>query len=340
MGGVVGNIVGGIGGLLSGSSASGAAEAQAAAQREAALRSSQMTQFSPVGITTGFGSSNFTLDDLGRVTQAGYQLTPELQALRNQLIGGATSYSPEQLQQLINPMYGGVSSLFNLGQSYLGENRGDIAQRYIQQQQALLEPSRAAQLSGVRSRLFGTGRGGLGVQTGTGSAPASPEMQAYYNALAQQDLQLSANADRAAMEQARFGTGLLTGASELAGQIPRLYSSSFGPIQSQLGLASTVEGMGQQPFLMSQELARLQSGSNAPAANMYQTGMTNAAASQYAADSYSPLGSFLSGAGSLLGGGFGSLFSNPNQYGGLFGGGQVPTSSSGFESWNSPYIGR
>jgi hypothetical protein len=63
--------------------------------------------------------------------------------------------------------------------------------------------------------------------------------------------------------------------------------------------------------MLSQELARLQSGANSPAAQMYQTGMNQAAASQYKANSYSPFGSFLSGAG---GGSLGSLA-------GLFGGG-------------------
>lgn len=322
MGGVVSGIVGGIGGLISGRQASSAASAAAQAQREAAQRASQMAQFRPVGITTGFGSSRFTVNDLGQVTEAGYELSPELRDLRGRLLGGAVQYDPTQVQQLLAPLPTGVSSLFNLGQGYLAESPQEAAQRFVQQQQALLAPSREAQLSNVRSRLFARGRGGLGVQTGTGSAPTSPELQAYYNALAQQDLELAARGQQAGMEQARFGTGLLTSATELGRQIPAIQSQAFLPLETQLGLARSVESMGQQPFLLSQELAAAQSGAGARAGGIYQTGMQSAIANQQRADAYSPLGSFLSGAGGGLGGmfsgGFGGLFSRGG--GGGFGG--------------------
>jgi hypothetical protein len=317
MGGVVSGIVGGVGGLISGGKASGAASAAAQAQREAAQRSSQMAQFRPVGLTTGFGSSRFNVNDLGQVTEAGYTLTPELQAIRDRLLTGAGQYDPTQVQNLLVPQLStGVSSLFNLGQGYLAENPQEAAQRFVQQQQALLAPSREAQLSDVRSRLFARGRGGLGVQTGTGGAPTSPELQAYFNALAQQDLELAARGQQAGMEQARFGAGLLTGATELGRQIPAIQSQSFLPLETQLGLARTVESMGQQPFLLSQDLASAQAGAGARAGGIYQTGMQSAIANQQRADAYSPLGSFLSGAG---GGGLSSLFSGG--FGGLFGGG-------------------
>ena len=342
MGGVVSGIVGGIGGIISGNQASSAASAAAQAQREAAQRASQMAQFRPVGITTGFGSSRFNVNDLGQVTEAGYELTPELQAIRNRLLTGAGQYDPTLIQQQLIPQLStGVSSLFNLGQGYLAESPEAAAQRFVSQQQALLAPGREEQLSNVRSRLFARGRGGLGVQTGTGSAPTSPELQAYYNALAQQDLELAARGQQAGMEQARFGTGLLTSATELGRQIPAIQSSAFLPIETQLGLARTIESMGQQPFLLSQDLASAQAGAGARAGGIYQTGMQSAIANQQRADSYSPLGSFLSGAGSGFGGlfsgsslgGIGGIFSNPNQYGGFFGGGTVPTSVT--RSWDS-----
>lgn len=324
MGGVVSGIVGGIGGLISGGQASSAASAAAQAQREAAQRASQMAQFRPVGITTGFGSSRFNVNDLGQVTEAGYSLTPELQAIRNRLLTGAGQYDPTQIQQQLIPQLStGVSSLFNLGQGYLAESPQEAAQRFVSQQQALLAPSREAQLSNVRGRLFARGRGGLGVQTGTGGAPTSPELQAYFNALAQQDLELAARGQQAGMEQARFGAGLLTGATELGRQIPAIQSQSFLPLETQLGLARTVESLGQQPFLLSQDLARAQAGAGAQAGQIYGTGMQSAIANQQRADAYSPLGSFLSGAG---GGSLSSLFSGG--FGGMFGGSPVPGSQA------------
>ena len=440
MGGVVSGIVGGIGGIISGGAASRAAESAAAAQRDAANRASQMAQFRPVGITTGFGSSRFTVNDLGQVTEAGYELTPELQAIRNRLLSGAGAYNFDIGGQLA-PLTSAAQGLFGLGGQLLPANitraaspealalqqryqqaaaglaptdfsmaaspeamalsqqlRGlsqqvtptsydptAAAQQYFEQQRALLEPSRQAQLSQTRSRLFGSGRGGLGVTTATGGAPTSPELQAYYNAIAQQDAALAAQstdvarqrlaqdialgtqlggsalatqqqAEEIARQRAlgnlqaslgygtqaiatglagedvarqRFaqdlalGTGLFGTAGQFLGQVPQLQTAYFAPLQTQLGLAGSVESLGQQPFLLSQDLAAAQSGAGARAGGIYQTGMQSAIANQQRADSYSPLGSFLSGGGS---GALGSLA-------GLFGGaGPMPVSSTGYST--------
>jgi hypothetical protein len=462
LGGLIGGIVGGVGGLISGGAASRASESAAAAQRDAADRASRMAQFRPVGITTGFGTSRFNVNDLGQVTEAGYELTPELQAIRNRLLGGAGAYNFDIGREL-TPFTSTAQGLFRLGgellptdisrtaspealalqqryeQAAAGLAPTDLsmaaspeamalsqqlrglsqqvtptsydptaaAQQYFEQQRALLEPSRQAQLAQTRGRLFGTGRGGLGVTTATGGAPTSPELQAYYNAIAQQDAQLAARSTDVARQRLaeditlgtqlggtalttqqraediarqrtlgnlqaslgyggqaistglagedvarqRFaqdlalGTGLFDTAGQLFGRVPALQTAYLDPLRAQLGLASSVESMGMQPFQLSQELAAAQAGAGRGAGSAYLTGMAPAIAYQQRADAYSPLGSFLSGGGAgALGGVFGgggglsSFFSNPNQYGGLFGGGRVPTSSSGFESWESPYI--
>jgi hypothetical protein len=324
MGGVVSGIVGGIGGLISGNQASNAASQAAAAQAAAAQQAAQMAQFTPVGITTNFGQSNFQVSPSGQVTSAGYTLSPQLQAIQNSLIQAAGQFSPEQINQLIQPIATGASSLFNLGQGYVAQNPQEAAQQYVQQQQALLASSRENQLSNVRNRLFARGRGGLGVQTGTGGAPTSPELQAYYNSLAQQDLALAAQGQQAGMQQAQFGAGLLSGGAALAGQLPALQSAAYAPLQTQLQLAGLTEQMGQQPFLLSQNLAAAQAGAGANAGQLYLGGMGPSIASQYAANSYSPLGSFLSGAGGGLGGLFGGGSSGGGLFGslgGLFGGG-------------------
>ncbi len=322
LGSVVGGLIGGIGGLISGGKAADAAAAQAQANREAANTARQMAQFRPIGLRTGFGSSNFTVDDLGRVTEAGYTLNPQLQAIRDRLLTGASQYDPTQIQNLLIPSLStGVSSLFNLGQGYLAESPQEAAQRFVNQQTALLAPSRAEEFGRINARNFATGRGGLGVNTGVGGAPSNPALQAYYNAIARQDLELAARGQQAGMEQTRFGTGLLTSATELGRQIPSIQSGSFLPLSTQLELARSTESLGQTPFNLSLELARLQSGANQPAAQMYQGGMNTAAANQFRADSYSPLGSFLSGAG---GGAITGLFSG---FGGG-GGGIVPGSAA------------
>ena len=313
MGGVVSGVLGTVGGLISGGKAADAAKGQAEALRAAGQRSSEMAMFRPVGITTGFGSSRFNVNDLGQVTEAGYTLNPQLQAIRNRLLTGAEQYDPTQVQQLLSPITTGVSSLFNLGQGYLAESPQEAAQRFVSQQQGLLAPSRAAEFGRINARNFATGRGGLGVQTGTGGAPSNPALQAYYNSIARQDLELAARGEQAGMERARFGAGLLTGATELGRQIPAIQSQSFLPIQTQLDLARAAESLGQQPYQLSLDLANAQSGAGSRAGQLYMQPQAAAAQAYSQYQGYNPLGSFLSGAGSTLGG-FGSL----GNFGGLF----------------------
>lgn len=335
MGSVVSGIVGTVGGLISGGKAADAAKGQAEALRAAGERASQMARFNPIGIRTGFGQSQFQVGPDGRLTSAGYTLDPRLQAIQDRLLGGAVSYDPTRLQQTTEPLYGGVSSLFNLGGSYLGQTPQDVASRFMSQRQALLAPSREAQFAGLQARNFARGTGGLGVQTGTGTAPANPALQAYFNAIAKQDQEIAAAAEQEARQQIQFGGELYGAGSRLASTIPSLFSTSFLPLETQLALAGTTEKMGQQPFLLSQQLAESESGAGARAGQLYMQPQAAAAQAYSQYQGYSPLGSFLSGAGSTLGGMNlgGSLFSNPNQYGGLFGGGRVPTSVT--RDWGS-----
>lgn len=313
MGGIVKAIAGPVfqtvGGLISGSKAAQAANQQATAFRNAATYAREQAAFQPFGITTGFGSSQFTTDPTtGRVTSAGYTLDPRLAGLQSSLFGQAGAYDPTQVAQAAQPLYGGASQLFNLGQQYIAESPQAAAQRYVQQQQELLAPSRATQLAGVRNRLFQTGRGGLGVQTGTGGAPASPELQAYYNALGQQDLQLAAQGQQAGMEQARFGAGLFGTGANLLSQVPSLTAAGYSPLRSQLGLISDIERLGMTPYEMSLSLGRTISDTGARQGEFMLAGERAAAPASMAYSSYSPFGTALSSFGSnLSGGGFDQL---------------------------------
>lgn len=320
MGSVVGNIVGTVGGLISGGKAADAAKGQAEALRAAADRASAMARFNPIGIRTGFGQSQFQMGPEGRLTSAGYTLDPRLQSIQDRLLGGAVSYDPTRLQQTTEPLYGGVSSLFNLGQSYLGQTPQDVASRFMTQRQALLAPSREAQFAGLQARNFARGTGGLGVQTGTGTAPANPALQAYFNAIAKQDQEIAAQAEQEARQQIQFGGELYGAGSRLAANIPSLFSTSFLPLETQLALAGTTERMGQQPFQLSQDLAKLESGIGAQAGQLYLQPQEAAAQAYSRYQSYSPMGSFLSNLGPQISGG--SLFGGGGGGGGLFSGSQ------------------
>jgi hypothetical protein len=385
MGSVVSAIAGPVlsigGGLISGSKGAAAAKGQAEALRAAGQRSSEMAQFRPIGLRTGFGSSRFNVNDLGQVTEAGYTLDPQLEALRNRFISGATGapraittqvpqvpegysltdpnpmaarlavqpkegftyayspsgerievpltaqttyeptqgYDPTRLQQLTEPIYGGAASLFNLGGSYLGATPQDVAAKYISDRQGLLQPSRAAEFGRIQARNFATGRGGLGVQTGTGGAPSNPALQAYYNSIFQQDKALAAEAETEAMNRIRFGGELYGAGGKLAAGIPSLFSGSFLPIETQLNLAKSIESLGQNPYQMSIDLANAQAGAGARAGQLYLQPQEAAARAYSQYQGYSPLGTAMSGFGSSIsGGGFGGF---SNLFGGRGGGG-------------------
>jgi hypothetical protein len=118
----------------------------------------------------------------------------------------------------------GAQALTSLGQQYVAQSPQEAAQQYMSQQQNLLAPSRERQFAQLQNQLFNTGRGGLAVGAtgqrpggGAGLGAANPEMEAYYNALAQQDAGLAAQAQQAGQQQTAFGAGLL-GQGQALGQ--------------------------------------------------------------------------------------------------------------------------
>jgi hypothetical protein len=180
-------LLGTIGGIIGGNKAAKAAAAQAAELRAAGNTAFESSRFRPVGVTTAFGTSNFTVDPTtGALTDANYQLNPQLlgmqQGLLSQAGGMGMDFTGQGLQ--------GAQSLFNLGQQYLAESPQQAAQNYMAQQQALLQPSRDQAQAGLTQNLFNTGRGGVAVAQGGGMGAANPEQQALLNAQAMQDLQL------------------------------------------------------------------------------------------------------------------------------------------------------
>jgi hypothetical protein len=298
------------GGLISGGKAASAAKGQAEALRAAAERASAMAQFRPMGMTTAFGTSQFTPEG-----QGSYQLSPELKAIQDRLFGAAGGYDPTQIGAMAQPLTGGAQSLFNLGQQYLATSPEAAAQQYMAQQQGLLAPGRAAEEARLATANFGRGTGGLGVQTGTGTAPSNPLAQALFNARAQEDARLAAEADVFGQKRAVFGAGLFGTGGELLGQVPALTSAGYNPLQTQLNILGGVEQMGQQPFMLSQNLANQYAQAGARAGQLYLEPQAAAAQAYGKYQGYSPMGSALSGIGGGIspGGSAGSWFS------GLFG---------------------
>jgi hypothetical protein len=272
--------------LLGFGPASKAADAQYASaqmgamgQLEAARIAADAARFRPVGVTTGFGSSTFGTDAQGNVTSAEYTLTPELQALRGRLLSQAGAYDPMQIAQQAGALGTGAQSLFQAGQGYLSASPEAARQRYISQQQALLAPQQEQALSGIRNRLFQTGRTGLatgGTMAG-GMQATNPEMAAYYNALAQQQNQLAAGAEAAAQQQQTFGAGMLGAGAGLLGQQAGVISGAYAPLSTQLGLAGSVEALGQQALGLGSEIGGRSSSAGAQAGRYLLAGGLGAA---------------------------------------------------------------
>jgi hypothetical protein len=321
-----GGLVGTIGGVIGGSKAADASKGQAEALRAAADRASAMAQFNPYGMTTAFGTSAFD------GAKGSYTLSPELKAIQDRLFGAAGAYDPNTISQAAQPLMGGASSLFQRGAEYLGQSPEQVSAKYIADQQALLASGRNAAQARLGTTNFARGTGGLAVNTGTGNAPANPAAQALYNAQAQQDLQLAAQADQAAMDRAKFGAGLFGTGGTLLGQVPALTTAGYAPLETQLGLLRTTESMGQDPFRLSTSLADQFAQAGARAGQLYLQPQAAAANAYSQYQGYSPMATALQGIGSSiqsLGNGF--MAGSPNQATGTYAGrGISGTDSTGY----------
>jgi hypothetical protein len=221
--------------------------------REAARVAAEAQKFKPVGVTTRFGTTDYTYDAEGNLKTAGYTLTPELKAIQDKLMAGATLSLDEakKVADLYDPLKKASASLFDLGTSYLAKTPEQVAADYMAKQQDLLAPSRERQMSQLQNTLFQQGRGGLSVGATSarpsgarGLGATTPEMEAYYNALAQQDAALAAGAQQAGQQSVLFGKGLLGAGGEFLGKYTAGQTGAYDPFKTLLGTAGTVESMG------------------------------------------------------------------------------------------------
>lgn len=293
-----------VGGLLGGRSARRAAQTQADAQIKAAQIAADEARFRPVGVTTRFGSSNFQTDPTtGRLTGAGYTLDPQLRAMQDRFLGMAQTglTQAEEGQQQFAPLQGAAGGLFNLAQQYIAQSPQEAAQQFMAKQQELLAPSRERQYGQLQNNLFQTGRGGLSVGA-TGARPSgaagfggsNPETEAYYNAIAQQDANLAAQAMQAGQAQTAFGAGLFGTGGNLLTQGYQGQAAALTPYQAYLQGATGLESLGQQPFEMGSALGGRNA--NTAGANALFQGGSNAANSMFGANAYNPFATALIGA--------------------------------------------
>ena len=331
LGSLLGGLVQTTGGTLQSQKSAAASEEQARMISGATGQAVGGAQFRPIGTTTRFGTSQFQVDPTtGQLTSAGYQLTPELKAMQDRVMAltGQGLTEAEQAAGRYAPLTAGAQGLFGLGQQYLAQSPEQVAADYMARQQNLLAPSRERQLAQLQTQLFNTGRGGLSVG-GTGMRPgggqglraASPEMEAYYNALAQQDAQLAAGAQQAGQQQVQFGAGLMGTGANLLGAYGQGLTGAYAPFSTGIGVGSSLEQLGQQPLSLSQQLAQLSSTAGARAGELGVRGTAAASVARLPSMQFNPLADVLSSAGKNTQ--FGNLlgeFTN-RAFPGLFGAG-------------------
>jgi hypothetical protein len=284
--------------------------------------------FKPVGMTTRFGTSEFKTDPVtGQITSAGYTLSPEAKYAQDffrtqanlglqQVELAPAVYAPLKTganmmfdlgQQALNQptdarlgqiatdyltQSAGSRALQTLGEKYIAQSPEEVAQNYLNQQMALLQPGRELELANLQNKLQQQGRGGLSVAQGGALGATTPELQALYNARATQEAQLAAGAQQAGQQQVQFGAGLFgtgqqlgmqgqqfgmdtlarqqaldqqrigfgaglygTGAQTLGNYYGGL-AQSYAPYNAAFGQMQALETAGQQPFQLGASLGQ------------------------------------------------------------------------------------
>ena len=329
--GIGANVLGsGLSSLLSSDLTLGGGILQSETARKAAVAAQKMIEdetaaakasaaFRPVGMTTRFGTSQFQVDPVtGRLTSAGYTLSPEAKAQQDRFVAlsNAGLTQAEGAQKAFSPLETGAQSLFSLGNKYLAKSPEDVAKNYLAEQMALLQPGREIELANLQTKLRNQGRIGLSVAQGGNYGATTPELQALYNARARQEAELAANAQLAGQRDVMFGAGLLDQGSRTMGQYYSGQQGSYAPYTTAMGQVQSLEAAGQQPLTMGLNIGQQASTAGARVGQLGLEGakLSTALATSDAATT-NPYASLLGGLGAspafaTLGGGLlGSLFS-------------------------------
>lgn len=300
MGQIPAGLLSSLGGYLSGEAAQDAAQTSANTQLEAARIAADAAKFKPVGVTTRFGQSQFTKDAQGNVVSAGYTMPADIKAMQDSLIGAA----PGMLSQFTGsqattaPMGDAAQRMMSLGNQYLAADPQAQAQKFYDQQQAIMATERARQEADTLTGEFNRGTYGLATG-GTGMmGAANPRMEALYNAQRQQDLQAAYDATKGGQQYATFGSGLVGAGGDMLQNMYRTQSASYDPYKTAMGGAQYLEGLGQNALDLSVNMGKV--ASPAQSGQLLAQGMLGAANTMQPANAYSPWGTALMNAGNAL----------------------------------------
>ena len=215
--------------------------------------------FKPIGMTTRFGTSEFKTDPVtGQLISAGYKASEGTLQAQDRLValGNLGLAQAEGAQAQFAPLQTGAQSLFSLGNQYLAQSPEAVAQNYLNQQMSLLQPGRELELANLQNKLQQQGRGGLAVAQGGTLGDTTPELQALFNARAQQEAQLAANAQQYGQQNVAFGAGLLNTGAQTMGQYYGGQQAAYAPYTTALGQFTNLEQLAQQPLTLGAQLGQ------------------------------------------------------------------------------------
>jgi hypothetical protein len=217
----------------------------------------EQVRFNPMGLKSGVGG--FQQDATGG---GQFDLTPEMQAIYDQALGGASTAMTggQQTQDYLGGLltsdlagradptsYQGIAGMkdnaYGLGNQYMGLASQDPAAReqdIYDSIRAIQEPDEERALESMNADLFGSGRGGMS----SAAYGGTPEQHAYYLAQGEAQNQAAYDAmDQAQQEMLNYGSmgeQFANLGSNLAGQQQSLSSQAIADI---LGISG---GMGTQ----------------------------------------------------------------------------------------------
>ena len=148
-------------------------------------------------------------------------------------------------------------ALTALGGKYIAQSPEQVAQNYLNQQMALLQPGRELELANLQNKLQQQGRGGLSVAQGGSYGATTPELQALYNARAKQEAELAAAAQQAGQKDVLFGAGLFGTGQKLGIEGQQFGSTLIGAGQK-LGIEGQqfgIDALAKQQALEKERLA-------------------------------------------------------------------------------------
>lgn len=163
------------------------------------------------------------------------------------ILGGLGTEAAQQAQgfrDIAGTLQGAGADIYGRAAQALPTSYDTTAktQEYYDRMQKLVAPQREQQLAKTRQGLFNTGRAGLAIgatQEG-GQLATNPEMAAYYNAIAQQDLGLANQAEQQALSNLAQQTNIAQG---LYGAGLQQYGAGLGAQQQGLGALTTAGGL-------------------------------------------------------------------------------------------------